>query len=386
MSFYDATGHLLDVNNKMLELCHIENIKGHPFTKTSLFDFPNIKGVYTPGSRDVMHVCQHLREPSLELDKYIEFRIHPVITDDNKLVYYIVTCRDITAERNVILEQRAHDRRLQATNDAISRYERQLHYLLEESHMYIWTYRPSENVVRMTRSPGITEFSETIEDYLGTIDEEFRQQAAGQIRQAMAEGKAYVTIMPFASTPLDPNHSWYSVSGMPIFDKDGQLKEYFGLARNITDLMEAQQQLRVETERAENSGRLKAAFLANMTHEIRTPLNAIVGFSSLLQAVDTDEERHEFIRIIRNNCDMLLRLINDILEASSMGQSLAIEPKEIDLACIFDDICRSLEQRVESANVQFLKDNPYTTYPAVLDSGRLQQLLTNFVTNAVKYT
>jgi signal transduction histidine kinase len=238
----------------------------------------------------------------------------------------------------------------------------------------------------MTRSPGITEFSETIEDYLGTIDEEFRQQAAGQIRQAMAEGKAYVTIMPFASTPLDPNHSWYSVSGMPIFDKDGQLKEYFGLARNVTDLMEAQQQLRVETERAENSGRLKAAFLANMTHEIRTPLNAIVGFSSLLQAVDTDEERHEFIRIIRNNCDMLLRLINDILEASNMGQSMALQPEDVELSVVFDDICLSLAQRVQEPGVEFQKDNPYPTCPATLDKGRIMQLLTNFVTNAVKYT
>ena len=97
MSFYDATGHLLDVNKKMLELCNME----------PLFDFPNIKGVYMPGARDVMHVCQHLCEPSLGLDKYIEFRIHPVITDDNKLVYYIVTSRDITAERN------AHYRRQQ---------------------------------------------------------------------------------------------------------------------------------------------------------------------------------------------------------------------------------------------------------------------------------
>ena len=386
MSFYDAKGHLLDVNNKMLELCHIENIKGHPFTKTSLFDLSNLKGVYMPGSRDPMHVCQHLCEPSLGLDKYIEFRIHPVINDDDQLVYYIVTCRDITAERNAFLEQRAHDRRLQATNDAISRYERQLHYLLEESHMYIWTYRPSENVVRMTRSPGITEFSETIEEYLGTIDEEFRQQAAGQIRQAMAEGKAYVTIMPFASTPLDPNHSWYSVSGMPIFGKDGQLKEYFGLARNVTDLMEAQLQLRVETERAENSGRLKAAFLANMTHEIRTPLNAIVGFSSLLQAVDTDEERHEFIRVIRNNCDMLLRLINDILEASNMGQSMALQPEDVDLSQVFDDTCLSLAQRVQEPGVEFQKDNPYPTCPATLDKSRVMQLLTNFVTNAVKYT
>jgi signal transduction histidine kinase len=102
--------------------------------------------------------------------------------------------------------------------------------------------------------------------------------------------------------------------------------------------------------------------------------------------VESPEERMEFIRIIRNNCDMLLRLINDILEASSMGQSLAIKPTEIDLTQVFNDICISLEQRVAESGVAFIKDNPYPSYPAYLDKGRLQQVLTNFVTNAVKYT
>ena len=94
----------------------------------------------------------------------------------------------------------------------------------------------------------------------------------------------------------------------------------------------------------------------------------------------------EFIRIIRNNCDMLLRLINDILEASSMGESLTIEPHQINLPTVFDDICQTLQQRVQQPEVEFQKDNPYDDYPAVIDKGRLQQLLTNFVTNAVKYT
>ena len=83
---------------------------------------------------------------------------------------------------------------------------------------------------------------------------------------------------------------------------------------------------------------------------------------------------------------MLLRLINDILEASDMGQSLTFTPKPIDLAREFDDICQTLSQRVQSTDVQFLKDNPYDTCPVTLDKDRLQQVLTNFVTNAVKYT
>ena len=150
--------------------------------------------------------------------------------------------------------------------------------------------------------------------------------------------------------------------------------------------MEAQQRLKDETQRAEESGKMKAAFLANMTHEIRTPLNAIVGFSDLLPVVENHDERMEFIRIIRNNCDMLMRLINDILEASNVGQSLAIQPEEVDFAKVFDDICQTLQQRVDEAGVLFIKDNPYDTFPATLDKGRIQQVLTNFTTNAIKYT
>ena len=386
MSFYDADGNLLDVNSKMYELCEIKPESEPFFRSTKLFDFPNLKNVYLKGSREVMHVCQHLYEPQLALNKYIEFRIYPVIDDDEQLVYYIVTNRDITAERNMYLEQVEHDRQLHATNEAVKRYEQQLHNLLEESLMFIWRYNIGDNIISMTRTPGELLYEQTLEEYITSINESVRQQAAEQVKQTMHQGKEYSIILPFDYTPLDHHPTWYSIAGMPIFNKEGQLVEYFGLARDITNLMQAQEKLRIETARAEDSGRLKSAFLANMTHEIRTPLNAIVGFSSLLQMVDTEDERLEFIRIIRNNCDMLLRLINDILEASNMGQAIAIKPEHVDLSQVFNDICQTLAQRVQEPGVEFIKDNPYDTYSAYIDKGRLQQILTNFVTNAIKYT
>ncbi len=387
MSFYDANGNFLDLNKKMRDLCQINNDTENFFKATSLFRFPNLNGIYLPGSRDTMHVCQHLYEPQFGLDKYIEFRIHPVIDDDDRLVYYIVTNRDITAERDMYLEQREHDRKLHATNEAVKRYEKQLGYLLEESQMYIWNYLPAENKINMTRSPGKTEFSETIEEYIGTINADVRQRAIEELKTAMQEGKPYNTILPYDHTPLDSQLSWYTIIGIPIFNKDGQLTEYFGLSRNITELMQAQEKLRVETTRAEDSGRFKAAFLANMTHEIRTPLNAIVGFSDLLPMIDDSGEKKELIRIIRNNCNMLLRLISDILEASNIeSRPMDIQPSDVDFALAFDDICQTLEQRVQIPGVAFIKENPYTTFNTCLDKGRIQQVITNFVTNAIKYT
>ena len=386
-SFYDANGNLIDLNKKMYELCQIDKDNEQYFRRNILFNFPNLKGIYMPGSREIFYVCQRLYEPQIGIDKYIEFHIIPVINKENELVYYIVTTRDITAERNMYIEQREHDRQLHATNDAAKRYEKQLTYLLEESQMFMWSFRPSENVINMTRSPGKTEFSETLEGYLSTINVKARKQAMAVIQEAMQQGKPYTTILSFDHTPLDDHPTWYSVGGIPIFNKKGELTEYFGLSRNITNLMEAQEQLRIETARAEDSGRFKAAFLANMSHEIRTPLNAIVGFSDLLPVVETEEERMEFIRIIRNNCDMLLRLINDILEASNMSAgAITITPAEVDFAQVFNDICLTLEQRVQNPNVRFIKDNPYESFITTLDKGRMQQVITNFVTNAVKYT
>jgi signal transduction histidine kinase len=292
----------------------------------------------------------------------------------------------MTAERSLYLEQIKHDKELtKATND-IRFYEEQLGYLLENSNMFVWTFYPDKNQVSFSRSGRRSDYIESFDEFFGGVVDEMRAQAFAGAKEAIEQAKPYNAILHFTHTPTEPQPVWYSISGIPRVGNNGKTINFFGVARNINNLMDAQQRLKEETQRAEESGKMKAAFLANMTHEIRTPLNAIVGFSDLLPMVDTHEERMEFIRIIRNNCDMLMRLINDILEASNVGQSLAIKPETVDFAKVFDDICQTLQQRVDEAGVLFIKDNPYDTFEAQLDKGRIQQVLTNFTTNAIKYT
>ena len=177
------------------------------------------------------------------------------------------------------------------------------------------------------------------------------------------------------------------INCIPEYDKDGKLLGAFGVWRNINDLMHKQDQLRKETKRARESGEMKTLFLANMTHEIRTPINAIVGFSEVLSSLPGVEEKKEVIQIIKNNCDMLLRLINDILTASSLESGhMDIRPVEVDFAKSFNELFESLRPRVQEPGVEFIKDNPYTTLPIKVDVDRMAQVITNFVTNAVKYT
>ena len=386
MSYYDKDGNFMDANDNMRQLCELEGKGFEFFSKTNLFAAALLKGQVDPESRDNFYVCQHMYYPDWNLDKYIEFKIRPIVDDNDVLQYYLVTARDMTAERNIYLNQRQHDKQIISANEAIEQYEKQLHYLLDNSQMFIWSYFPDTDTISFSRSIREEQYKETLGEFFEGVIEDERGAAVEHVRRIVASHTPYEAVHHYLYTPLERHQVWYAISGVPQFDADGHLTHYFGLARNITSLMIAQERLKEETERAENSGKMKSAFLANMTHEIRTPLNAIVGFSDLLPVVETNEERLQFIRIIRNNCDMLMRLINDILEASSMGQALAILPEEVDIAKAFDDICQTLEQRVQEPGVEFIKDNPYQSYLTYLDKGRIQQLLTNFVTNAVKYT
>ena len=385
MSFYDKNGMLLDLNENMRKLCELDRIGGEYFKKTSIFD-TIFFGDYTRDMKDEFHVCQHMYYPELGIDKYIEARISPTFVN-GELLYYVITAHDVTAERNMYLEQRRHTRQLLEANNKISRYEIELRYLLENSQMWVWYSDLKTQTIHITQSLRQRGYTQTFQEYAEQIDECCLQESLKELSNMTGNTQNINMTVLFKHTPVSSKPQWCSISGIPLVDAQGNPTGHFGICRDITKLMDIQEKLKQETARAEDSGKLKSVFLANMTHEIRTPLNAIVGFSDLLQVIDNPQERREFIRIIRNNCDMLMRLINDIIEASNMNQGpLAIEPANVDFAVAFNDICQTLAQRVQEQGIEFIVDNPFKNYRAFLDKGRMQQVITNFTTNAVKYT
>ena len=387
MSFYTGDGRLIDVNQNMRELCGFDEEGEKYFRQTRLFDAPNFRDELSPDRREQFYACQHMYFPELGINKYLEFRIRPILDDEGQVAYFTVSARDITSERNMDIEQRKHDRELNAATETISTYEKLLQYLLEHCDMFVWNFNLATHSITFTRSRNEVVFTGSRDDYKGWMVADEREGADQNLMEVMMKGKVFNAVHHFNHTPVNNHPCWYALSGMPAFNEQKQMTGYIGIARDVTKLMLAQERLRHETKRADESGMLKSVFLANMTHEIRTPLNAIVGFSDLLQVIEGSDDRREFIRIIRNNCDMLLRLINDIIEASNMNQGpMAIEENDVDFATAFNDICQTLAQRVEEPGVQFVVENPYVEFPTRLDKGRMQQVITNFTTNAVKYT
>lgn len=386
ISYFDKEGKLIVVNENMRKLCEF-GPKSEPFFRnTCMFDLPTFHGDFDPKSPYHLHTCQHMVYEEFGIDKYIEIRVVPVY-QKGELNHYIVTARDITNERDMYKKLHKSDSELNVVNSQISEYEQKLSTLLKNSEMWIWRSNLKKTEIDYTRSLQDIEKTLQFQSFAEYIEDDYYEEAMKAFYGMEGTAKNINTTLPFRRTPVSDGPAWLAISGIPTYDDEGNLTGHFGITRDVTKLMEAQEQLRRETSRAEDSGKLKSIFLANMTHEIRTPLNAIVGFSDLLQMIDNSEERREFIRIIRNNCDMLIRLIDDIIEASSMGQgSIAIENEEVDFATLFNDVCQALAQRVENPAIEFISDNPYSVFRTRIDKGRLQQVITNFTTNAIKYT
>ena len=387
MSFYNPDGRLIDLNQKMIELSDFDKQGEAYFRKARFFDLPGFHGDFDPESNEYFYVCQPMNHPDSNVEKYVEVKVRSIRDDKGKLQYYAFSSRDCTMERDLYRQQREHDKVIEDTLRQIHAYEEELHYLLVNSNMYVWSSNIDTQTIDFSTKLSITEFSISFNDYLAHLEKDSKTEDAELfLKEYEKHDHNLLITRHFQHTPVNKNPGWYLISGMPVHDKQGRFTGHFGVMRDITHLIDIQKKLKAETANAKDSSLKKSAFLANMTHEIRTPLNAIVGFSDLLQTIDDPGERHEFIRIIRNNCDMLLRIINDILEVSNIDQAnLAITPEAIDFAQAFNDTSETLAGRVQPP-VAFIVDNPYPSFHTTLDKGRMQQVITNFVTNAVKYT
>lgn len=170
-------------------------------------------------------------------------------------------------------------------------------------------------------------------------------------------------------------------------DEKGVPLSLIGSSHVITDRKRMESELITTKEKAEESNRLKSAFLANMSHEIRTPLNAIVGFSGLLNSTDEEEEREEYVRIIENNNTLLLQLIGDILDLSKIeAGTFEFVEAPVNVNALMEDIIRVQQMRADAKNLKIEFGDHLPECCILTDRNRMNQILTNFLTNAIKFT
>lgn len=183
---------------------------------------------------------------------------------------------------------------------------------------------------------------------------------------------------------------WLLTTKIPLRDKDDNITGLVGIGHDITERKQIVEELIRSKEKAEESDKLKTAFLHNISHEIRTPMNAIVGFSALLGEPDLDDlSRNSYIDVIMQSSNHLLSIITDIVDISNIEANLIKTVKnEINLNSIIESLCHQFFPKASEKKIELKCKTPLSDSEALIlaDRTKLTQILSNLLSNALKFT
>lgn len=198
------------------------------------------------------------------------------------------------------------------------------------------------------------------------------------VEQAITQGTKWDLQLPFITAKN--NHIWVRTVGYAEF-KNGQAIKLCGAFQDITTLKQTE-------ERAKEASRAKSEFLANMSHEIRTPINGIMGMNDLLLGTELSKKQRHFAQLVHSSSESLLLLINDILDFSKIeAGKLRIEAIDFNLHVLLDNVIDTFADRAQQKNLELIMYLDKTVPKWInSDPGRIRQILTNLISNGIKFT
>lgn len=207
--------------------------------------------------------------------------------------------------------------------------------------------------------------------------------ATNTIYERLTAGEP-VTFMENRLRTKDGVYKWVAWSYFPV-PEDGLA---FGVGRDVSELRQIQEVLRLRAEELEHANRVKDEFLATMSHELRTPLTSILGWSRLLQSNQlSDKEKERAVQVIQRNAEAQSKLIEDLLDVSRIiSGKLKIEFQPVSFASITEGVINSLAPAIDAKQLQLETVIDPTAGPILGDPARLQQIVMNLLTNAIKFT
>ncbi len=384
---------LLDSDSTIID-CNESLLKSFKLTKEqvigkTIFNFfpPEVSKVREDAFKKVIATGEKEIIRDIGNDGFYETTISPFFDQNNKVTKIVIIARNISE-------------RFKAQQELLES-ERKYRLLAENSEDVIWTYEIKTRKFSYI-SPSITKLrGYTVEEAMAGLPENalispYNDNLHERIEQrikAFENGDqsllvhTYQVEQPCKDGSIKP----VEIVSKFITDENGKVIEILGISRDISQRREIECQLKKALELAEESDRLKSAFLANMSHEIRTPMNGIIGFADLLNNPNLEPAKlARYAEIININGKHLLSIINDIIDISKIeaGQ-ISINETEVDINGLIEDIVSffsTVKFRNPNVIIKFNSKLQVNDSLVYTDEVKLRQILTNLISNALKFT
>jgi PAS domain S-box-containing protein len=363
-----------------------QNLTETVFWQSSEANFRMITDAVEAASKGIVSKTILQFRISKEENSYIELNLHPVYEEEeSRKIKHIFLCgQDVTAREKEI--------------EFYKRRGEQLLYAAESAEIGLWFWDLIEEKIYST--PKCNEFFEispfetmSYNDFLEVVHPDDRQNLVDNFLESQKNGTEYD--VEYRVIYADGNIHWLSTRGKTYLDTEGNPANMMGVVRRITDRKNADEELsrvyaleRKARDEAEEANRTKDYFLALVSHELRSPLNAILGWTKILLTKDVnDETRRNALQTIERSAMSQAKLIGDLVDSSRIASGkLRLEMRPMNLFDAVNTVYNSQKPTAEAKKIKLKFDFNTESATVFGDLVRLQQVFTNLLTNALKFT
>ena len=377
-------GKVININQTALEGVNVklEDVVGQPFAETPWWTFPAEakakveETIKRAAAGESVRFDILARGRGAEQQIMVEFSMIPLFNEEGKVEYLVPSGVDIT-ER-------------EASKQALQESQQELKLITEVIPQQIWTATPDGEIDYL---------NQRWQDYTGVDLEQIKEHGWSSIvhpedleqvneawMRSIQLGEKYNLETRLRSA--GGTYHWFLTRARPLYNKQGEIAKWYGTNTGINRIKELEQQLREQTEDLIRANQLKDEFLAIVSHELRTPLNPILGWSQLLAAGRLDAKKTAMgVGIIERNAKLQAQLIEDLLDVSRILRgNLNLRKDSLNLESVVRSALTTVSLSAEAKSIQIETNFEPNILQVSGDAGRLQQVVWNLVSNAIKFT
>lgn len=396
--YFDKEGKIVNINPKACEMfrCEAEEIIAEKASIRDILGIGDISlesldGFYATHIIDLDKIPDEERMVKSIKAKgklYNEFKLMTVYDDSEELLGIFAFSRDITTLVSGFDQEQERQREINEVTGVLNHYGNAIDTTIGDTDIRFVRYSPGSHTLtiyngtdkiqhRLTQTRCMALVGENSKRaamrLLTDMDDRANKQIEHNIQTALrAKGGNTLTLY----FKLKPN-----------YDKDGNVKEYLGLLRDISELMAIERQMAIETAKVQEVENTKNSFVKNMVQDIKEPMNTVMGYVSQIGEKAPTDNEEELCLGIAQNADYLLHLIDNILYLSRLeARMVDIKKEPCNFAEIFEEQCATGWMKYKNAETRYIVENPYEQLTIDIDADNLGQAIAQIAANAAQHT